>query len=63
MYPKLTEPDNTNADAATRGVWVALAQKLQVPVRCVLFTASAKLCEHNDAFRALNIGLEVSLFF
>ncbi|EOA81178.1 uncharacterized protein SETTUDRAFT_100378 [Exserohilum turcica Et28A] len=52
--------DNTNADAATRGVWVALAQKLQVPVRCVLFTASAKLCEHNDAFRALNIGLETN---
>lgn len=38
-----------------------MAQKLKVPIRCVLFTATPKLCEHNDTFRALNIGPEVSL--
>ena len=27
-----------------------------VPVRCVLFTAPPKLCEHNDTVRALNDG-------
>lgn len=27
-----------------------------VPVRCVLFTATPKLCEHNDTVRALNDG-------
>lgn len=57
---RLTKPDNTNADPDTRAVWVTLAQKLNVPIRCVLFTASSKLCEHNDTFRALNIGPEVS---
>ncbi|KAH7094628.1 polynucleotide kinase 3 phosphatase-domain-containing protein [Paraphoma chrysanthemicola] len=52
--------DNTNADPDTRAVWVSLAQKLNVPIRCVLFTAPAKLCEHNDTFRALNIGTETN---
>ena len=27
-----------------------------VPIRCVYFTAPAKLCEHNDTVRALNNG-------
>lgn len=53
-------PDNTNADPETRAVWIKLAQKLGVPIRCVLFTASAKICEHNDTVRALNMGPEVS---
>ncbi|KAF2127312.1 PNK3P-domain-containing protein [Dothidotthia symphoricarpi CBS 119687] len=48
--------DNTNADPDTRAVWVQVAQKLSVPIRCVLFTAPAKLCEHNDAVRAMNLG-------
>lgn len=52
--------DNTNADPATREVWVKLAQKLNVPIRCVLFMASIRLCEHNDAVRALSLGPEVS---
>ncbi|KAF2002643.1 PNK3P-domain-containing protein [Amniculicola lignicola CBS 123094] len=50
--------DNTNADPETRSSWTDLAKKLNVPIRCVLFTASAKLCEHNDAVRALNLGPE-----
>ena len=45
--------DNTNADIDTRAHWLQLADKMGVPVRCVLFTASAKLCEHNDTVRAL----------
>ncbi|CAO2658788.1 Nn.00g065110.m01.CDS01 [Neocucurbitaria sp. VM-36] len=52
--------DNTNADPETRAVWVKLAQKLNISIRCILFTASAKLCEHNDTVRALNIGPEVN---
>lgn len=36
-----------------------LAKKHSIPIRCVLFTASAKLCEHNDTVRALNLGPEV----
>ncbi|KAF7678128.1 dna kinase phosphatase pnk1 [Alternaria burnsii] len=52
--------DNTNADPETRAVWITLAQKLKVPIRCVLFTATPKLCEHNDTFRALNIGPETN---
>jgi predicted kinase len=53
--------DNTNADPETRAVWVNLARKFEVPIRCVLFTASAKVCEHNDTVRALNLGPEVSV--
>lgn len=53
-------PDNTNADQDVRAVWVNLAKKHAIPIRCVLFTASAKLCEHNDTFRALNLGSDVS---
>ncbi|KAI4187718.1 MAG: hypothetical protein L6R41_002620 [Letrouitia leprolyta] len=30
-----------------------LAQKFKVPIRCVYFTASHKICEHNDTVRAL----------
>ncbi|MCJ1379392.1 hypothetical protein MMC17_002493 [Xylographa soralifera] len=48
--------DNTNADPGTRACWVELAQKIGVPVRCIFFTATTKLCEHNDTVRALNIG-------
>lgn len=48
--------DNTNADTDTRAHWVRLAEKHNVPIRCVLFTATAKLCEHNDAVRALSGG-------
>lgn len=46
--------DNTNADPETRNVWVQLAQKFGIPIRCVHFTAPAKLCEHNDTVRALS---------
>lgn len=45
--------DNTNADKDTRALWIKLATKLNVPIRLVHFTASAKLCEHNDTVRAL----------
>ncbi|KAF2840849.1 putative DNA 3'-phosphatase Tpp1 [Patellaria atrata CBS 101060] len=46
--------DNTNADAETREFWIKLATQFNVPIRCILFTASAKLCEHNDTVRALS---------
>ncbi|KAF2847999.1 PNK3P-domain-containing protein [Plenodomus tracheiphilus IPT5] len=52
--------DNTNADPETRAVWINLAQKLGVPIRCVLFTAPVQVCQHNDTFRALNIGQEAN---
>lgn len=53
--------DNTNADPETRGHWTALAKKLNnIPIRCVLLTASVKLCEHNDTVRALNVGPEMN---
>lgn len=46
--------DNTNRDRQARASWVRIAQEFRVPIRCVHFTASAKLCEHNDTVRALN---------
>lgn len=48
--------DNTNADIETRAVWISLAWKMKVPIRLVHFTASTKLCEHNDTVRALGFG-------
>ena len=49
--------DNTNADLETRKVWIDFARKANISVYCVHFTAPAKLCEHNDTFRALNTGV------
>ena len=49
--------DNTNADHDTRKVWIEFGRKANIPVRCIYFTAPAKLCEHNDTFRALNSGV------
>ena len=49
--------DNTNADVEVRSKWVELAAKYSVPIRCVLFTASPELCEHNDVVRALNTSV------
>ncbi|KAH6684945.1 bifunctional polynucleotide phosphatase/kinase [Plectosphaerella plurivora] len=50
-----TEPtDNTNADPATRAIWVDLAKKHDIPIRCVWFKTPLIVCEHNDAVRALN---------
>ena len=46
--------DNTNADHETRAVWVQLARKFAVPIRCIHFPAPAQLCQHNDTFRALS---------
>ncbi|KAL8650510.1 MAG: hypothetical protein Q9210_003785 [Variospora velana] len=48
--------DNTNADPDVRAVWVQLARRFKVPIRCVHFTASTKLCEHNDTVRAIAGG-------
>jgi bifunctional polynucleotide phosphatase/kinase len=48
--------DNTNRDRPTRKVWVDLAKKFNVPVRCIWFTADAGLCQHNDTVRALSEG-------
>ena len=56
----LMEADNTNADPEVRELWVKLARKHGVPIRCVLFAAPAALCQHNDAVRALT-GTLVSL--
>ena len=47
--------DNTNANHETRAVWVQLAHRFAVPIRCVYFSAAAKLCQHNDTIRALSV--------
>jgi bifunctional polynucleotide phosphatase/kinase len=51
---KIFTTDNTNADVETRASWIKLARELKIPIRCIHFTAPAALCEHNNAFRALN---------
>ncbi|OLN85139.1 Bifunctional polynucleotide phosphatase/kinase [Colletotrichum chlorophyti] len=49
--------DNTNADPDTRAIWVQLAEKQKVPIRCVWFKTPLNVCEHNDAVRSLNSSL------
>ncbi|KAH1910462.1 hypothetical protein KXW02_002446 [Aspergillus fumigatus] len=49
--------DNTNADPNTRAEWVRVAKESNVPIRCVYFTSSPELCEHNNAVRAANRSL------
>lgn len=52
--------DNTNADLDVRKHWINLAKALEVPIRCILFTASPEVCKHNNVVRALG-GSSVSL--
>ncbi|RMZ90267.1 hypothetical protein DV736_g2499, partial [Chaetothyriales sp. CBS 134916] len=54
--------DNTNADVETRKYWVTLAREFGIPIRCIRFTAPARLCEHNDAVRALNSQLLIKVY-
>jgi len=49
--------DNTNRDWEARAYWVRLARDFSIPIRCIFFTASARLCEHNDVVRAHNSSL------
>ncbi|KAJ4122745.1 DNA kinase/phosphatase Pnk1 [Fusarium equiseti] len=49
--------DNTNADPETRTVWVELAKKFGISIRCVWFKTPLQVCEHNNAVRALNESL------
>ncbi|KAH7261760.1 polynucleotide kinase 3 phosphatase-domain-containing protein [Fusarium tricinctum] len=49
--------DNTNADPETRTVWVELAKKTGISIRCVWFKTPLQVCEHNNAVRALNESL------
>jgi bifunctional polynucleotide phosphatase/kinase len=52
--------DNTNADREVRKVWISLATKLGLPIRCFHFTASKDLAKHNNLVRALSGSLVVS---
>lgn len=59
---KLTNlKDNTNADPEVRSKYIELGRKYNIPVRCMLFLAEEQLCEHNNAVRALNKEVSVSL--
>ncbi|KAI6778715.1 Bifunctional polynucleotide phosphatase/kinase-like protein [Emericellopsis cladophorae] len=46
--------DNTNADADTRALWVELARKANIPIRCVWFQTPIHIAQHNDAVRSQN---------
>lgn len=54
--------DNTNADVQARAYWIRLAQDFGIPIRCIRFTAPARLCEHNDAVRALNVDTVIQRY-
>lgn len=49
--------DNTNADPSTRSLWIDLAKKFGIPIRCLWFSTPLPLCEHNDAVRSMNSSM------
>ncbi|KAL7793815.1 PNK3P domain-containing protein [Trichoderma ceciliae] len=49
--------DNTNPDPDTRALWIEVARKAGVPIRCLWFSTPVVVCEHNDAVRANNATL------
>lgn len=53
-WPDTSLVDNTNADPEVRRIWVELAAKMKVPIRCVRFRTPPEACKHNDYVRALN---------
>ncbi|UOH79766.1 polynucleotide kinase 3'-phosphatase [Cryptococcus neoformans] len=44
--------DNTNRNRETRAYWVALASKLNVPIRLFHFLCPPELAKHNNLYRA-----------
>lgn len=44
--------DNTNRNRATRAIWVALASKLNIPIRVFHFNTPIELAKHNNVYRA-----------
>jgi bifunctional polynucleotide phosphatase/kinase len=45
--------DNTNRNRATRAIWVALAARMDVPIRVFHFKTSIDLARHNNMYRAI----------
>ncbi|PWN52567.1 PNK3P-domain-containing protein [Violaceomyces palustris] len=48
--------DNTNRDKATRKVYIDLARKKGVKIRCFHFNLTRERCIHNNLFRAFGAG-------
>ncbi|KAH7148322.1 polynucleotide kinase 3 phosphatase-domain-containing protein [Dactylonectria macrodidyma] len=49
--------DNTNADPGTRSLWIDVAKKFGIPIRCVWFTTPLPVCKHNDTLRSINTSM------
>ncbi|EGO24781.1 hypothetical protein SERLADRAFT_449528 [Serpula lacrymans var. lacrymans S7.9] len=48
--------DNTNRDISTRKLYIDLAKKKKIPIRCFVFTGSMELAWHNNLYRAYNLS-------
>ncbi|ORE22647.1 PNK3P-domain-containing protein [Rhizopus microsporus] len=46
--------DNTNPEKSTRQLYIQLAQKAGVPVRCLYFGQDENLAQHNNHYRAIH---------
>ena len=49
--------DNTNADTDTRKIWIQLAERQKVPIRCIWLSTPQAVSQHNDAARSMNKAL------
>lgn len=50
--PQSVVIDNTNRNRATRALYVALANQLNIPIRVFWFNTSIDLARHNNVYRA-----------
>lgn len=44
--------DNTNPSKKTRSTYITLARQLGCPIRCIFFSGSTELAQHNNVYRA-----------
>lgn len=45
--------DNTNPESSTRGVYISIAKKFNIPVRCLHFQVPLEMAKHLNVFREL----------
>lgn len=45
--------DNTNRNAKTRAVWISIAQKYNIPIKCIVLQIDKALCMHINKYRTI----------
>lgn len=51
--------DNTNPSVKSRKLFVDIAKKYNIKIRCIIFTTSFDVCMHNNIYRSLTTNVDV----